>query len=76
MTDEQAYEIAKTVIQKYLISFNTVEAVQEAFAVINDHKTALTHIEILLNILEKAKKIYRKWYRNVRNIKNDVILKL
>ena len=55
MTDEQAYEIAKTVIQKYLMSFNTIEAVQEAFAVINNSKTALTHIEILLNILEKAK---------------------
>lgn len=53
MTDEQAYEIAKTVIQKYLISFNTIEAVQEAF---DNPKTALTHIEILLNILEKAKK--------------------
>lgn len=56
MTDEQAYEIAKTVIQKYLMSFNTIEAVQEAFAVVNNPKTALTHIEILLNILEKAKK--------------------
>lgn len=56
MTDEQAYEIAKTVIQKYLISFNTIEAVQEAFDVINNPKAALTHIEILLNILEKAKK--------------------
>lgn len=55
MTDEQAYEIAKAVIQKYLISFNTIEAVQEAFAVVNNPKTALIHIEILLNILEKAK---------------------
>ena len=55
MTDEQAYEIAKTVIQKYLISFNTIEAVQEAFAVINNPKTALIHIEILLDILGKAK---------------------
>lgn len=55
MTDEQAYEIAKTVIQKYLISFNTIEAVQEAFAVINNPKTALTHIDILLEIFEKAK---------------------
>ena len=56
MTDEQAYEIAKTVIQKYLMSFNTIEAVQEAFSVINKPKTALIHIEILLDILEKAKK--------------------
>lgn len=56
MTDEQAYEIAKTVIQKYLMSLNIIEAVQEAFAVVNNPKTALTHIEILLNILEKAKK--------------------
>ena len=55
MTDEQAYEIAKTVIQKYLISFNTIEAVQEAFAVINNPKIALIHIEMLLDILEKAK---------------------
>lgn len=55
MTDEQAYEIAKTVIQKYLMSFNTIEAVQEAFSVINKPKAALIHIEILLNILEKAK---------------------
>ena len=56
MTDEQAYEIAKTVIQKYLMSINTIEAVQEAFSVINKPKTALIHIEILLDILEKAKK--------------------
>lgn len=56
MTDEQAYEMAKAIIQKYLISFNTIEAVQEAYAVIDNPKTALTHIEILLNILEKAKK--------------------
>lgn len=55
MTDEQAYEIAKAVIQKYLMSFNTIEAVQEAFSVINKPKTALIHIEILLDILEKAK---------------------
>ena len=45
MTDEQAYEIAKTVIQKYLMSFNTIEAVQEAFDVINNPKTTLTHIK-------------------------------
>ena len=56
MTDEQAYEIAKAVIQKYLMSFNTIEAMQETFDVINNPKTALTHIEILLDILEKAKK--------------------
>ena len=56
MTDEEAYEIAKTVIQKYLMSLNTIEAVQEAFAVVDNPKTALTHIEVLLNILEKAKK--------------------
>lgn len=55
MTDEQAYEIAKTVIQKYLIRFNTIEAVQEAFAVVNNPKTALAHIDILLEIFEKAK---------------------
>lgn len=55
MTDEQAYEIAKAIIQKYLISFNTIEAVQEAYAVIDNPKTALTHIDILLEIFEKAK---------------------
>lgn len=55
MTDEQAYEMAKAIIQKHLISFNTIEAVKEAYAVIDNPKTALIHIDILLEIFEKAK---------------------
>ena len=56
MTDEQAYKIAIKVIIRYLTSSENTESIREAFLVKDDYNIALEHIEILLDILEKAKK--------------------
>lgn len=56
MTDEQAYKIAIKVIIRYLTSSENTESIREAFLVKDDYNIALEHIDILLEIFEKAKK--------------------
>ena len=55
MTDEQAYKIAIKVIIRYLTSSENTESIKEAFLVRDDYNIALEHIDILLEIFEKAK---------------------
>lgn len=55
MTDEQAYKIAIKVIIRYLTSSENTESIREAFLVKDDYNIALEHIDILLEIFEKAK---------------------
>lgn len=55
MTDEQAYKIAIKVIIRYLTSSENTESIREAFLVRDDYNIALEHIDILLEIFEKAK---------------------
>lgn len=55
MTDEQAYKIAIKVIICYLTSSENTESIREAFLVKDDYNIALEHIDILLEIFEKAK---------------------
>lgn len=55
MTDEQAYKIAIKVIIRYLTSSENTESIREAFLVKDDYNIALEHIDILLDILGKAK---------------------
>lgn len=55
MTDEQACKIAIKVIIRYLTSSENTESIKEAFLVRDDYNIALEHIDILLEIFEKAK---------------------